>query len=167
MKKIIFYGDERLREHALPVEDIDHNINRLVKSMRSVLKKSNGIGLAAPQIGVSKRVFLAVEPETEDIIVAINPEIIMLTDKGDELDFEGCLSFPEVFFSIKRIKEVAMRAYNEKGKEFLIEASGILARCFQHEADHLDGKLIIDYASDIEKKTCHEKIKNLSGVADE
>ncbi|MCM8762544.1 MAG: peptide deformylase, partial [Candidatus Omnitrophica bacterium] len=109
---------------------------------------------------ISKRVFIALDKNTDKIITAINPEILK-TSEDDEIDIEGCLSFPEIYFSIQRAKKVVLKAYNEKGKEFIIEADGLLSRCFQHEIDHLNGRLIIDYATEEEKRFWQEKLKKL------
>ncbi len=155
-KKIRIYGDEVLRTKADEVGSIDKDMNRLIKNMKDTLSKERGLGLAATQVGILKRVFLALDNDREKIITAINPELAEMT--GEEIDTEGCLSFPAVFFSIQRAKKVVLKALDEKGREFTMEADGILARCFQHEIDHLNGRLIIDYASDAEKKFWKEKL---------
>lgn len=158
-KKVRVYGDEVLRKSAEEVKNIDKNITRLLKNMTDTLKDEHGVGLSAPQVGVLKRVFIAIDSNRNKIITAINPKLV--DEKDKEIDVEGCLSFPEIFFSIQRAKKVVLEAFDEKGKKFLIETDGILARCFQHEIDHLNGKLIIDYASDVEKEFWKEKLNNL------
>ncbi len=160
-KKIRVYGDGVLRKRAEEVKNIDKDINKLIKNMTDTLAKENGIGLAAAQIGILKRVFIALDSSKDRIITAINPEIV--EEKKREIDTEGCLSFPGVFFSIQRARKVVMKAFDEKGREYLIETDGILARCFQHELDHLNGKLIIDYASDAEKDFWKDKLKRFRG----
>jgi N-formylmethionyl-tRNA deformylase len=94
-----------------------------------------------------------------NLITVINPEII--EKEGEDIDLEGCLSFPEIYFSIKRAKRVVIKGYNEKGKEIIVEGYNLISRCFQHEIDHLNGILIIDYATEIEKEQYKEKIENL------
>lgn len=158
-RKIRVYGDEVLRKRAPEVRDIDKDVARLIKNMTDTLKKEHGLGLAATQVGALKRVFLALDNDRDRIITVINPELA--DAEGEEIDTEGCLSFPEIFFSIQRAKKVVLKALNEKGKEFIIETNGTLARCFQHEIDHLNGRLIIDYASDAEKKFWKEKLSKL------
>ncbi|MCK9266241.1 peptide deformylase [bacterium] len=159
MDKIKKYGEEVLRSNSEEVKKIDGTILDIIKKMKKVLKEEKGLGLAAPQIGISKRIFIALDSEKKRIFTVINPEIIK--KKGKEIDFEGCLSFPEMFFSIERAKTVVVKGQNDKGEDIIIEANGILARCFQHEIDHLNGKLIIDYATKEEKKVCKEKIERL------
>jgi len=161
MRRIRIYGEEVLRKKTGEVKDIDERIVRLIKSMKQTLQKAQGLGLAAPQVGASKRIFIALDKNKDRVITAINPEILKISE-DDEIDIEGCLSFPEIYFSIQRAKGVVLKAYDEKGTPFTIEAEGLLARCFQHEIDHLNGRLIIDYATDEEKKFWQEKLKNIT-----
>jgi len=161
MRRIRIYGEEVLRKKTGEVKDIDGRIVRLIKSMKQTLQKAQGLGLAAPQVGASKRIFIALDKNRDRVITAINPEILKISE-DNEIDMEGCLSFPEIYFSIQRAKGVVLKAYDEKGKPFTIEAEGLLARCFQHEIDHLNGRLIIDYATDEEKKFWQEKLKNIT-----
>lgn len=159
MRRIRKYGEEILRKRSKEVENIDGKIEKLIKSMKETLIQVNGIGLAAVQIGVLKRIFVAYDKERNNFITLINPEIV--EKKGEEIDLEGCLSFPEIYFSIKRVKEVTVEGYNEKGKKIVVLGKGIMARCFQHEIDHLNGILIIDYATEKEKEYYKEKIEAL------
>lgn len=159
MRKIRKYGDEILRKKSKEVENIDGKIEKLINSMKETLIKVNGIGLAAVQVGVLKRIFVAYDREKENFITLINPEI--LEKKEEEIDMEGCLSFPDIYFSITRAKKVVVKGINEKGKEVIVEGEGIMARCFQHEIDHLNGVLIIDYASEREKDFYKEKLNSL------
>lgn len=159
MRKIRKYGDEILRKRSKEVENIDGKIEKLINSMKETLIKVNGIGLAAVQVGVLKRIFVAYDREKENFITLINPEI--LEKKEEEIDMEGCLSFPDIYFSIPRAKKVVVKGINEKGKEVIVEGEGIMARCFQHEIDHLNGVLIIDYASEREKDFYKEKLNSL------
>ena len=159
MDKIKKYGEKVLREKAEEVKEIDTSIVKIVRNMKTILRKEDALGLAAPQIGISKRIFVALDKKRDNIITVINPELI--EKKGKEIDFEGCLSFPEIFFSVERAAKVTLKGSNEKGGEFVIEAEDILARCIQHEIDHLDGKLIIDYATQSERDASKGKIKNL------
>ena len=159
MRKIRKYGDPILRKKSKEVKDIDEKLIKLINSMKETLIDRRGVGLAAVQIGVLKRIFIAYNPEVEKLITVINPEIIEMS--GEEIDLEGCLSFPEIYFSIKRASKTVVKGYNEDGKEIIVEGKGILSRCFQHEIDHLDGILIIDYATEEEKKFWKEKLESL------
>lgn len=159
MRKIRKYGDEILRKKAEKVEEVDERIFKLIKSMKDTLIKVKGLGLAAPQVGVSKKIFVAYDKEKENLVTVINPEIV--EKEGEIIDFEGCLSFPEIYFSICRAKRVIVKGINEEGKEIYVEGNNLLARCFQHEIDHLEGILIIDYASEEEKKYYDEKIRKI------
>ena len=159
MRKIRKYGEEVLRKKAEVVENIDEKIDRLIRSMKETLLNVKGVGLAAPQVGVPKRIFIAYDREKNNLITVINPEILEKT--GEEIDIEGCLSFPEIYFSINRSKITVIKGLNEKGKDIILEGRGLMSRCFQHEIDHLNGILIIDYASEEEKKYYTNKLKEL------
>ncbi|MCM8784646.1 MAG: peptide deformylase [Candidatus Omnitrophica bacterium] len=160
MRKIRKYGENILRKRAEEVKNIDDKIRKLIKSMKETLVSVKGIGLAANQVGVLKRIFIAYDKERENLITVINPEIV---DKKEiEMDLEGCLSFPEIYFSISRNKIVTVKGINEDGKEIIIDGKDLLARCFQHEIDHLNGILIIDYATEEEKKYYKEKLRKLT-----
>jgi len=159
MRKIRKYPENVLRKEAEIVDNIDGKIFKLIKSMKETLLSVNGVGLAAPQVGVSKRIFIAYDREKENLITVINPEIIEI--RGEDIDIEGCLSFPEIYFSIKRGKEVFLKGINEYGKEIMVDGKNLMARCFQHEIDHLNGVLIIDYATEEEKKFYREKLNIL------
>lgn len=159
MERIRKYGDKVLRRKSKEVKDIDEKVQKIIKDMKEVLFSAKGIGLAAPQIGILKRIFLAIHPDNKNLIVVINPVIV--EKSGKEIDMEGCLSFPGVYFSIPRAKKVVISGINEKGKEIEIEGDGLLARCFQHEIDHLNGVLIIDYATEEEKKLWKEKLQQI------
>lgn len=132
------FNDKALREKAKPVEKIDEKIKNLISDMIETMIKSNGIGLAAPQVGVSKRVVvLQTDLDNEQILSLINPKII--NKKGGLIQEEGCLSFPEIYINIKRSEEIEVEAMNMKGKKVRFKAQGLLARIIQHEVDHIDG----------------------------
>jgi peptide deformylase len=138
------FGDSVLKKKAEKIRDITPEIKELVFNMKETLLRAQGVGLAAPQIGISKRV-IVVETET-GAVGFINPEIITKS-KQKEVQEEGCLCMPGIFFKIKRAKEAEIGALGEKGEIVRIEAKGLLARIFQHEIDHLNGILIIDRIS--------------------
>jgi peptide deformylase len=129
-----------LREKAKPVSSITPNIIKLLDNMKDTMYEANGVGLAAPQIGVSKRV--VVIDVGEGLLELLNPEIIAMN--GEEIDTEGCLSIPGVQGEVKRAAEVTVKALNREGKEFEIKGTGLLARALQHEIDHLEGILFVD-----------------------
>jgi len=159
MKKIKKYGEKILREKSEEVKIFDDTTKKIIKELKNTLSATSGIGLAAPQIGISKRIFIAIQPDTKKIITVVNPKIEK--QEGDTIELEGCLSFPEIYFSIKRPEKVIVSGMNEYGKKIVIEGTGILARCFCHEIDHLNGVLIIDYATEEEKKIWKEKLEKI------
>ncbi len=140
--KIIELGDPILREKSRPVPEINASILKLIDNMADTLYAAKGVGLAAPQIGVSKRVIVV--DCGEGLQEVVNPEII--SREGEEVAVEGCLSIPGVAAEVKRAALVVVTGWNRKGEEIQIAASGLGARAFQHETDHLDGILFIDSA---------------------
>ncbi|HHY26171.1 MAG TPA: peptide deformylase [Desulfitobacterium dehalogenans] len=140
--QIVEIGSEVLREKAVPVKEITPNIEKLLDNMLETLYDANGVGLAAPQVGVSKRV--VVIDVGEGPMELINPVII--GKEGEDLDDEGCLSIPGVTGQVARAAKVKVEALNRKGELQVIEGEGLLARCLQHEIDHLEGVLFVDKA---------------------
>jgi len=138
--RLVDENDPVLRKKAVEVTKIDESLNRLAKDMAELMYKSQGVGLAAPQVGISKR--LVTIDVGEGLIVLINPEIIY--QEGKETASEGCLSLPEVFGNVERSARVVVRALNEQGEEIRVAGAGLLARALQHEIDHLEGILFID-----------------------
>lgn len=133
-------GDDILRKKCRKVEKIDDRLLTLIQDMKETMYKADGVGLAAPQIGVLKR--LAVIDVGEGPITIINPEII--EKEGSYIDIEGCLSIPGRQGNVERPERVKVKALNEKGEEVIIKGEGLLARALCHEIDHLDGILFID-----------------------
>jgi peptide deformylase len=142
MMEIITFGDPVLEKKATPVVDFDEPLALLVQEMFDSMKHDHGIGLAAPQVGVSKRLFVT-DVEGDKKRAFINPEILTTSLELSEYE-EGCLSFPGLYFTVKRPAVIRIQAFNEKGKPFTLEAEGLLARVILHEYDHLEGKLFID-----------------------
>lgn len=136
-------GDEILKKKSKEVEVIDDKIKELIADMIETVHKYNGVGLAAVQVGVLKRI-VVIDLGEEDIepFVLINPEIIK--EKGEQTVEEGCLSFPNKFAKIVRPKEVKIRALNEKGEKIILEGKDLLAQAISHEIDHLNGEVFID-----------------------
>lgn len=145
--KIVEIGDEILKEKAKPVKSISSNIIKLLDNLADTLYNAKGAGLAAPQIGVSKRV--VVVDIGEGLYELVNPQII--SSSGQETDVEGCLSIPGIVGDVTRAATVKVRYMDRHGKEKNVTAKGMLARAMQHEIDHLDGILYIDRASNIRK----------------
>ncbi len=141
-------GDPILRERTSPVTEVTESLRSLAADMFQTMYAAEGIGLAAPQVGRSARVF--VMDVDENPMVMINPEIIERdgTDRAEE----GCLSIPEIFGDVDRATRIVARALDVDGTQFEIELTDLAARCVQHELDHLDGKLFIDYMSLIKRK---------------
>ncbi len=160
------YGSEILRRKALPVEDFDGNLKKLVEDMAETMYKAPGIGLAAPQVGVSKRVFVAdiSTPDKKDkLYVLVNPEIVEFSEEKDKFE-EGCLSIPGIYEDVVRPVAIKVKAQNLEGEDFTLSVEGLLARCFQHEIDHLNGILFVDRVSGFRKKLLKGKLKRNFGI---
>ncbi len=147
--QIVTIGDEILREKAKVVTKFDDRIIKLLNNMMETLKMEDGVGLAAPQIGVSKRVIIAFKEDEDKIIEVINPEII--SSLGEECGEEGCLSVPGKVGLVKRAKDIVVSGQNAKGESIEYNASGMFARIIQHEIDHLNGILFVDKIEKVEK----------------
>lgn len=148
IKKVLRYGEKSLREPSKEVHKVSKKIADLVRDLLDTMYAQNGVGLAAPQIGENVRVFVidtATGNEPLNPLVFINPKIIKKS--GAVKSNEGCLSFPEAYTDVKRYKNIMVKALNEHGKSFVLEAKdgSLLARAIQHENDHLDGILFIDH----------------------
>ncbi len=144
---ILTYPDPRLHTVAKPVAVVDDRIRQLVKDMAETMYEAPGIGLAATQVDVHERVVVIDISETRDeLMVFINPEIVWASENRKVWE-EGCLSVPEVYDKVSRPDRVRVRALNEKGETFEIDADDLLAVCVQHEMDHLMGKVFVEYLS--------------------
>ena len=161
--EILEYPDPRLREVAEPVSAVDDDIRRLVDDMAETMYAAPGVGLAATQVGVRKRIFvidIASDDEPSDLKVFINPELFELT--GTQIYTEGCLSFPGASEEIRRAATVKVRALDATGQPFEIEAEGLMAVAVQHENDHLDGVLMIDKLNALKKRLMARKLAKRS-----
>lgn len=145
--KIVKVGDEVLRKKCRPVDEITPKILRLLDDMTETMRQAQGVGLAAPQVGILRRI-VVIEVEEGNVIELINPKIIAYA--GEQTGTEGCLSVPGKWGTVTRPMHVTVRATNRHGEEFEVTGSELLARALCHELDHLDGKLYIDVATDIE-----------------
>lgn len=140
--QVVTIGDEILRDKAKEVTKFDDRIYKLLNNMMETLTQEDGVGLAAPQIGVSKRVIIAYNEEIDEVVELINPEIISYS--GEIIDNEGCLSVPGRVGKVNRAKDIVVRGQNAEGKPVEFKASDMFARIIQHEIDHLNGILFID-----------------------
>lgn len=142
MLEIRTLGDEVLKKQAALVPKVDRNIQELIQGMFEAMDKGNGLGLAAPQVGELKRIFVTHVPD-DSLRVFINPEILATSEEQVPYE-EGCLSIPGLYAEVTRPAWVTVQARDEKGKLFTVDVSGLLARVIQHEIDHLNGILFID-----------------------
>ncbi len=160
--KIMKYGSDVLREVARPVDEITDEIRQIARDMLKAMYDSDGVGLAAPQIGISKRIIvLDVNPNdpSYEPITLINPEIVERTGKTDAE--EGCLSVPEIRGEVKRAEKVVVEALNLDGERIRIEAINIMARALQHEIDHLNGVLFIDHLSRLKQQLIRKQLRKI------
>jgi peptide deformylase len=156
---ILRYPDARLYKKAKPVERVDDAVRQLVRDMAETMYAAPGIGLAATQVDVHKQVIVIDVSETRDqLVVLINPEIIWQSETEREWE-EGCLSVPGVYETVRRPERVKVRALGVDGKEFELEAVGLLAVCIQHEIDHLFGKVFVDYLSRLKQTRIRAKMQ--------
>lgn len=167
IREILQYPDKRLRNKAQPIGEITPDVIKLIEDMKETMYAAPGCGLAAPQIGVSLRLFIvdtANEDEPSDLRVFINPEIV--TRLGKVVWEEGCLSFPGVHEEIERADKVVVRATNEKGEAVELEADGLLGVAVQHENDHLDGVLMIDHMGVLKRRMALRKLQKRAASAE-
>lgn len=157
---LLHFPDPRLRLKAKPVTDFDQNLQTLIDDMFETMYEGNGIGLAANQINVQQRIIvLDISDDSSQPQCFINPEIKY--KEGTEESTEGCLSVPNIYETVKRAERIQIEAYDRHGKLIQLETDGLLAICLQHETDHLDGKLFVDYLSPLKRKFIQKKIEKL------
>ena len=156
---ILEFPDPRLRKVATPVKEVDASIDKLVKDMIETMYNASGIGLAATQVNIHKRVLVIdVSEDKSKPHVFINPEVEILD--ADEAGYEeGCLSVPGFFEEVSRPAHVRINALGLDGTPFELDAEGVLAVCIQHEIDHLDGKLFVDYISPVKRQRIRSKLE--------
>lgn len=170
--RIIQYPEPALRRRAEPVGEVTEGVRAVAMRMIDLMHEAEGIGLAAPQVGLSWRMFVAHVPESEsrsasaspveatrEPLIAINPKLIEPSHDLEPLE-EGCLSLPDIVGEVRRPSEITIEALDAAGRPFAFRASGLLARCLQHETDHLDGVLILDRMTHI------ARLKNRSAIKD-
>ncbi|KTD52562.1 peptide deformylase [Legionella quinlivanii] len=157
IRKIIYLPDPRLRLVAEPVQEITEELQQLIDDMFETMYSVNGVGLAAPQIGISLRLsVIDIEGDKTKQLVLINPEIIASEGKVEYQ--EGCLSVPSVYDTVIRAEKVTIRALDRYGKPYEMSGEGVLGECFQHEIDHLNGKLFVDLLSPLKRTMARRKL---------
>jgi peptide deformylase len=148
---MVLYPDDPLTQVAEPYEEIGPDLPKLKQDMLDTMHAYEGVGLAGPQVGIAKRIFVMQEPDREGLCL-VNPEI--LTFDGEQIGEEGCLSIPEIYADVKRAQRITVRALNEFGQALTLEAEGYAARIIQHETDHLDGKIFLDRIDIMTQQAC-------------
>lgn len=162
--RIITYPDPRLRKPCQPVTQFDETLAAVARRMIELMRAAKGVGLAAPQVGLLRQLFICnVTGREGDELVCVNPRLTDLA--GLVENEEGCLCLPEVTVTVRRNVEAVLHAQNLSGKRFQARGTGLQARCWQHECDHLNGRLIIDYMSEADKIANRRALKRLEAKA--
>lgn len=147
---ILRFPDPRLHKKAAPVQEVDEGIRKLIADMAETMYEAPGIGLAATQVDVHKRVIVIdISEDKSKLLALINPEI--LERSGEQVCEEGCLSVPGIYEKVTRSERVRVRALDPQGAPFMLEAEGLLAVCIQHEIDHLEGKVFVEHLSQLKQ----------------
>lgn len=158
IRQILHFPDSRLRQKALPIDEVNDDIRQLVDDMLETMYQAPGIGLAATQINVQKRVIVIDISEDKSLpLILINPEIT--NKQGQREHEEGCLSVPEAYELVTRADCVQITALDRDGNRFELDADDLLATCIQHEIDHLDGKLFVDYLSNLKRQRIKKRLE--------
>ena len=154
---ILHYPDKRLRKVAKPVEQVDDAIRKLVDDMFETMYAAPGIGLAATQVNVHQQIIVIdISPEKNQPLCLINPEIV--ARDGTETCDEGCLSVPDIYEAVERAEKVTIKALDQNGDQYTLAADELLAVCIQHEMDHLQGKLFVDYLSPLKQQRVRKRL---------
>ena len=154
---ILRYPDPRLHTRAAPVREVDDTVRKLIADMAETMYEAPGIGLAATQVDVHRRiVVIDVSEDKSALLALINPEII--SRSGEQICEEGCLSVPGIYDKVARAEKVRVQALNQLGERFELDAEGLLAVCIQHELDHLDGKVFVEYLSQLKQNRIKGKL---------
>jgi peptide deformylase len=162
--EVLSFPDERLRTVAKPVDVVDASVKKIVSDMFDTMQQQSGIGLAATQVNIHQRiVVMDVSEEQNTPRVFINPEII--ASSGTTISDEGCLSVPGNYAKVERDEKVTVRALDENGESFELDADGLLAICIQHELDHLKGVLFVDYLSPLKRQRIRKKLEKEARMA--
>lgn len=158
---ILTFPDPRLHKKAKPVAVIDDRVRQIVRDMAETMYDAPGVGLAATQVDIHERiVVIDVSESHDDLLVLINPEIIWKSEESEVYE-EGCLSVPGIYDNVRRAARITARAQNEKGEFYEFDADGLLAVCVQHELDHLEGKVFVEYLSSLKQGRIKTKLRKL------
>lgn len=158
---VLRFPDTRLRKKASPVENVNDDIRKTLDDMLETMYEAPGIGLAATQVNIHKQmVVIDVSEEKNQPLFLINP--VITHKEGEEVSEEGCLSVPAYYAEVTRAEHVSVKAINREGEEFTLDAEGLLAVCIQHELDHLQGKLFVDYLSPLKQQRLQKKMMKLA-----
>ncbi|RZS85210.1 peptide deformylase [Pigmentiphaga kullae] len=161
---ILHYPDARLHKKAKPVAVVDDRIRRIVRDMAETMYAAPGIGLAATQVDIHERiVVIDVSENNDDLLVLINPVITWKSEETQVYE-EGCLSVPGIYDEVKRSARIKVEATNEQGERYEFDAEGLLAVCVQHELDHLEGKVFVEYLSPLKQSRIKTKLRKLEKV---
>ena len=162
LRKIVEMGEDCLTKVCRPVTDFNQRLHTLLDDMTETLAEANGAGLAAPQVGILRRLCIVMDMESEEYIELVNPEII--AQSGEQTGMEGCLSVPGKWGLVTRPSYVRVRAQDRDGQWFEVEGEGLTARCFCHELEHLDGRL---YTEHIDRFLTEEEVEELMNQEDD
>jgi len=158
--EILHFPDPRLRKKAIPVDEVNDQVRQTVDDMFETMYDAPGIGLAATQVNLQQQIIVIdVSEDHNEPVCLINPEIT--AKDGEEVMQEGCLSVPGIFENVQRAERITVRALDKAGAEYTLQADGLLAVCIQHEMDHLDGKLFVDYLSPLKLQRIKKKMLKL------
>lgn len=161
---ILHYPDSRLHTRAVPIQQVDDRIRKLVADMAETMYAAPGVGLAATQVNVHERlIVIDISEDKSGLMALINPEIIARS--GEQTCEEGCLSVPGIYDTVTRSEHVRVRALNEKGESIEFAADGLLAVCVQHEIDHLDGKVFVEYLSQLKQTRIKSKLAKRARIS--
>ncbi len=171
VRPTVIWPDPRLREPTAEISAVDDAVRELYRDLCDSMYAEQGLGMAAPQIGESRKMFI-VEPtlagkaETDPPVCLMNPEVLEVSEEQQDSE-EGCLSFPDIYIKVKRPMRCKVRAMGLDGKTFEIEGEGLLARCLLHENDHLTGKLLVDFVGPLKRQMIKKKLQRHKDAADE
>lgn len=160
MLEIVTYPAPILRRQAEPVDRFDDELSEIIEEMIDIMYADDGVGLAAPQVNISKQLLVLDDRQGNGPMAVINPEIVWKSDEKEKME-EGCLSLPDIHVDVTRPISIHVRCQNAKGEELTIQAEGYFARILQHEMDHLNGVLLIDHASPIQRQLVKSKLRKL------
>ena len=165
VRPTVIWPDPRLREPTVAIATVDESVRELYRDLCDSMYAENGLGMAAPQIGESRKMFI-VEPklagraETDPPVCFMNPEVLETSEEQQDSE-EGCLSFPDIYIKVKRPMRTKVRAMGLDGQMFEIEGEALLARCLLHENDHLTGKLLVDFVGPLKRQMIKKKLQKL------